>query len=95
MDREQPLASATLFARLDRAAGDEDQPVTFDVDHAPAGAAQARINAQDADGLSESARRTWGSDSLEQAISPADNVSYPSNEAPIDAPSPLAGEQLC
>ena len=37
--------------RFHRAAADEDQPVAVDLDHAPAGAAQARIDAKDADGL--------------------------------------------
>src|SRR6202140_2529341 len=37
------------FGRLDRAAADEYQPVAVDLDHAPTGAAQARIDAQNAD----------------------------------------------
>ena len=51
MDRHEPLGQRQVLARLDRAAGDEDQPVAVDVDHAPAGAAEAGVDAEDADGL--------------------------------------------
>ena len=48
MDHQQPFRQRHALARLHRAAADEDQPVALDVDHAPAGAAQARVDAQNA-----------------------------------------------
>ena len=50
MDRQKAARQRQAFRRFDRAATDETQPVTVDLDHAPAGAAQARIDAKDADG---------------------------------------------
>ena len=48
MDRDQPLTEVELVAGLDRTAGDIDQPVAVGFDQAPAGAAQARIDAENA-----------------------------------------------
>ena len=50
MDRDEAAGQRQVVRRLDRAAGDEDQPVALDVDHAPAGAAKAGVDAEDADG---------------------------------------------
>ena len=52
---------AAGLRRFHRAAADEDQPVAVDLDHAPAGAAQARIDAKDADGLANRLQVSWGS----------------------------------
>ena len=48
MDGHQPLAERRALAGLDRAAGDVDQPVAVGLDQAPAGAAEPRIDAEDA-----------------------------------------------
>jgi hypothetical protein len=48
MDRQQPLGQRRSLGRFHRAAADIDQPVAVDVDHAPAGAAQAGIDAENA-----------------------------------------------
>src|SRR5690606_20321849 len=48
VDRHQPLSQRRLVAGRDRAAGDEDQPVAVNVDHAPAGAAKAGIDTENA-----------------------------------------------
>ena len=44
------LASGKSSGRLDRTTTDIKQPVALDLDHAPARAAQARVDAEDADG---------------------------------------------
>ena len=51
MDRQQAARQRQAVRRLHRAAADEGQPVAVDLDHAPAGAAQARIDAEDTDGV--------------------------------------------
>ena len=48
MDRHQPFGERELVAGLDRAAREVDQPVALAADQAPAGAAEARIDAEDA-----------------------------------------------
>ncbi len=48
VDRHQPLGERALVAGGDRAAGHEDQPVAGNVDHAPAGAAEPGIDAENA-----------------------------------------------
>ena len=49
VNRQQPGGERQAIGRLHRAAADENQPVALDLDDAPAGAAQARIDAQDSD----------------------------------------------
>ena len=56
MDRQQAARQRQAVGRLHRAAADENQPVAVDLDHAPAGAAQARIDAKDADGVANRRR---------------------------------------
>ena len=56
MDREQPARQRQIVRRLHRAAADEDQPVALGLDHAPAGAAQAGVDADDPDGLANRGR---------------------------------------
>ena len=51
MDRHQPLGQRQLVVGLDRTAGQVDQPVALAGDQAPAGAAEARIDAEDANRL--------------------------------------------
>ena len=48
MDGDEPHAETGALAGLDRAAGDVDQPVAVALDQPPAGAAEARIDAEDA-----------------------------------------------
>ncbi len=48
MDHHQPLAERGALAGLDRTAGDVNQPVAVALDQAPAGAAEPRIDAEDA-----------------------------------------------
>src|SRR5581483_11943816 len=48
MDGDEPPAERHLLARLYRAAGNKDQPVALSLDQAPAGAAEPRIDAEDA-----------------------------------------------
>ena len=50
MDRQQAARQRQRVRRFHRAAAHKCQPVTVDIDHPPAGAAQARIDAKDADG---------------------------------------------
>src|SRR5450631_3136242 len=50
VNRQQAARQRQAFRRFHRAAADETQPVAVDFDHPPAGAAQARIDAKDADG---------------------------------------------
>ena len=49
MDRQQAARQRQCVRRFHRAAADKGQPVAVDIDHAPTGAAQARIDAQNAD----------------------------------------------
>src|ERR1700681_4804610 len=51
MDRQKAARQRQAFGRFHRAAANKGQPVAVDLDHAPAGAAQARIDAKNADGL--------------------------------------------
>src|ERR1700736_6340050 len=51
IDRQQAARQRQAVSRFHRTAAEENQPVTLDLDHAPPGAAQARIDAKDADGL--------------------------------------------
>src|SRR2546421_8602198 len=51
MDGHQPLRQGQPVVGLDRAAGEIDQPVALAGDQAPAGAAEARIDAEDANRL--------------------------------------------
>src|SRR5262249_3875768 len=51
MDREQPDRQRQIARRFHRAAADKGQPVAFAFNDAPAGAAQARVDAEDTDGL--------------------------------------------
>ena len=51
MDRHQPLGERELLVGLDRAARQVDQPVALAADQAPAGAAEARVDAEDANRL--------------------------------------------
>src|SRR4051794_19024438 len=48
MDCEQPVRQRQIVGRLDRTATDEGQPVAKTLDHPPAGAAETRIDAEDA-----------------------------------------------
>ena len=48
VDRQQPNGERGLVFARDRAAADKRQPVAVNVDDAPAGAAEPRIDAQDA-----------------------------------------------
>src|SRR5271167_2950419 len=50
MDRQQTARERGVIRRFHRAAAHKCQPVAIDIDHPPAGAAQARIDAKDADG---------------------------------------------
>ncbi len=50
MNRQQPARERQIVWRLDRAAADEGQTIALALDHAPAGAAEAGIDAEDADG---------------------------------------------
>src|SRR5207253_10090986 len=61
MDREQAAGQRQIVRRLHRAAADEDEPVTLGLDHAPAGAAQAGVDADDPDGLANRWANRWGS----------------------------------
>ncbi len=51
MDGDEPLGGAKLAVGLDRTAGHVHQPVPGTGDHAPAGAAEARFDAEDANRL--------------------------------------------
>ena len=51
VDRQQPARQRQAVRRLHRAAADEDQPVALALDHAPAGAAQAGVDAENTDGM--------------------------------------------
>src|ERR1043166_1880530 len=51
MDGDEPLGERVALVRLDRAAGEIDQPVARAGYQPPAGAAQARIDAEDANRL--------------------------------------------
>ena len=51
MDGHQPRPERGAVVGVERAAGDVDQPVALDVDHAPAGAAEPRIDAENANRL--------------------------------------------
>src|ERR1700730_14173555 len=53
---KSPSTEGRPFGRSPRAATDERQPVAVDLDHAPAGAAQARIDAKDAQGMANRLR---------------------------------------
>ena len=55
VDRDQPLGERELLVGLDRTAGHVDQPVALAADQAPAGAAEARIDAENANRLSHRA----------------------------------------
>ena len=49
MDRQQPVAPATAASRVStEPQATINQPVALDVDHAPAGAAEAGIDAENA-----------------------------------------------
>ena len=48
VDGDQPLRQRRLVVGRERAAGEEAEPVAFDRNHAPAGAAEPRIDPQDA-----------------------------------------------
>src|SRR5947208_4854285 len=56
MDREQAAGQRQIVRRLHRTAAKEDGPVALGLDHAPAGAAQAGVDADDPDGLAN----RWG-----------------------------------
>src|SRR5260370_24321213 len=56
MDRQEAARQRQAFGRFHRTATDEHQPVAVDLDHAPAGAAQARIDAKNADGMANRLR---------------------------------------
>ncbi len=56
MDRQQAVRQRQAIGWLDRAAADKGQPVAVDLDDAPAGAAQAGIDAKDADGMANRLR---------------------------------------
>src|SRR5205823_10094559 len=56
MDREQPVRQWQIVRRLHRTAADEDEPVALGLDHAPACAAQAGVDADNPDGLAN----RWG-----------------------------------
>jgi hypothetical protein len=51
VDCQQAARQRQTFGRFHRATADENQPVAVDLDHAPAGAAQARIDAKNTDGV--------------------------------------------
>jgi hypothetical protein len=51
MDGHQTRAQRLALRRFQRAAGDVDQPIAIALDQPPAGAAEARIDAQDANRL--------------------------------------------
>src|ERR1700674_2111455 len=51
MDQQKPARQRQAFRRFHRTAAEKTQPVAVDFDHAPAGAAQARIDAEDTDGM--------------------------------------------
>src|SRR6185436_2775551 len=48
VDHHQPLGQRTFVAGRNRAAGGEDQPVASNVDHAPAGAPEPRVDTENA-----------------------------------------------
>ena len=48
VDRDQPLRQRRLVVGRHRAAGEEAEPIALDHNHAPAGAAEPRIDPQDA-----------------------------------------------
>src|SRR6266480_1981345 len=57
MDGEQPACQRQIVRRFHRAAADKNQPVALGLDDAPAGAAQARVDAENTDGLANRWRR--------------------------------------
>src|SRR6478672_3743877 len=56
MNGQQPACQRQIVRRLHRAAADEDETIALGLDHAPAGTAQAGVDADDPDGLAN----RWG-----------------------------------
>src|SRR6185312_14565329 len=61
MDRQEAAGQRQVIRRLHRTAADEDEPVALGLDHAPAGTAQAGVDADDPDGLAYWWANRWGS----------------------------------
>src|SRR5207237_9922075 len=72
--------------RLHRTAADEDEPVALGLDHAPAGAAQAGVDADDPDGLAN----RWGCHGVVITPEPGErNINGASSPARVvDTPFP-------
>src|SRR6188768_1527874 len=84
MDREQAAGQRQIVRRLHRTAADEDEPVALGLDHAPAGAAQAGVDADDPDGLAN----RWGCHGVVITPEPGErNINRASSPAHVPAPS--------
>ena len=86
MDRQQAAGQRQIIRRLHRTAADEDKPVAFGLDHAPAGAAQAGVDADDPDGLAN----RWGCHGVVITPEPRERnikrTSSPAQDRPYPAP---------